>query len=122
VRGWLAAAPAFADEVRDVARAANAGVPPFADEVRDVARAANDGVFGERKVFIAAAWHDLRRRPGYASLTLDDFKTRLVRAHRVGELVLARADLVAAMDPELVAASETAADGATFHFVVRETP
>jgi hypothetical protein len=96
--------------------------PSFADDVRHVARTANDGVFGERKVFIAAAWHQLRRRPGYTSLTLDDFKARLVRAHRAGELVLARADLVAAMDPGLVAASETLADTATFHFVVRETP
>jgi hypothetical protein len=96
--------------------------PSFADDVRHIARTANDGVFGERKVFIAAAWHQLRRRPGYASLTLDDFKARLVRAHRAGELVLARADLVAAMDPGLVAASETLADSATFHFVVREMP
>ncbi|HEY5928075.1 MAG TPA: hypothetical protein VIV11_40590, partial [Kofleriaceae bacterium] len=96
--------------------------PSFADDVRHVARAANDGVFGERKVFIASAWHDMRRRPGYTALTLDDFKVRLVRAHRSGELVLARADLVAAMNPDLVAASETVADGATFHFVMRETP
>ena len=78
------------------------------------------GRFGERKVFIAAAWHALCRRPGYASLALDDFKSQLVRAHRSGALVLARADLVAAMDPELVIASETDADGTTFHFVVRE--
>ncbi len=95
--------------------------PSFVDEVKHVARSANDGVFGERKVFIAAAWHGLRLRPGYASLTLDDFKARLLRAHRTGELVLARADLVAAMNPELVAASEMVVDGATFHFVVRET-
>lgn len=103
VRRWLAAAN-------------------FADEVGDAARLARDGIFGERKVFIAAVWRELRNRPGHASLTLDEFKARLVRAHRAGELVLARADLVAAMNPELVAASETAADGATFHFVVRETP
>jgi hypothetical protein len=96
--------------------------PSFADDVRHVARTATDGLFGERKVFIAAAWHQLRSRPGYAMLTLDEFKTRLVRAHRAGELVLARADLVAAMNPDLVTASETAADGATFHFVLRETP
>jgi hypothetical protein len=93
----------------------------FADEVRHVARAARDGVFGERKVFIAAVWDALRHRPGYASLTLDDFKARLLQAHRAGALVLARADLVAAMNTDLVTASETAADGATFHFVVRET-
>lgn len=93
----------------------------FPDEVRHVAREAKDGLFGERKVFIAAVWDALRRRPGYATLTLDDFKARLLHAQRAGELVLARADLVAAMDTDLVTASETAADGATFHFVVRET-
>jgi hypothetical protein len=43
-----------------------------------------------------------------------------VSAHRQRELELARADLVAAMDPTLVAASETRTDGATFHFIVRE--
>jgi hypothetical protein len=32
--------------------------------------------------------------------------------------VLCRADLVAAMDHRMVAASETVIDGATFHFVI----
>lgn len=116
VRSWLvASAP-------EGARTAEPADTPrtFADEVRQVARGANDGVFGERKVFIAAVWDGLRRRPGYGELTLDELKSRLVEAHRAGELVLARADLVAAMNPELVAASETVVDGATFHFVVRE--
>lgn len=95
-------------------------VPSFAGEVREVARAATSGVFGDRKVFIASVWEGMRRRPAYAGLALEAFKGQLLRAHRDGELVLARADLVAAMDPGLVAASETTADGASFHFVVRE--
>ena len=94
----------------------------FADEVRDAARGARAGVFGDRKVFIAAVWHELRRRPQWAAVGLDEFKSRLVAAHRAGDLVLARADLVAAMNPDLVAASETATDGASFHFIVREAP
>ena len=93
---------------------------PFAADVRDVATATRDGVFGDRKVFIAAVWHELRRSPSWSSLTLDEFKARLVIAHRAGDLALARADLVAAMDPDLVAASETTTDGASFHFIVRE--
>ncbi len=117
VRRWLAAQ---SEAVTSVA-SSQVATTSFADDVRHVARAVNDGVFGERKVFIAAAWHELRQRPGYASLTLSEFKARLVRAHRAGELVLARADLVAAMDPGLVDASEISADGATFHFIVRET-
>ena len=94
----------------------------FLDEVRDVTRLARDGVFGDRKVFISAVWDVLRRRPQWSTVGLEDFKARLVAAHRAGDLVLARADLVAAMNPELVAASETATDGASFHFIVREAP
>ena len=94
----------------------------FLDEVRDVTRHARDGVFGDRKVFISAVWDELRRRPQWSTVGLEDFKARLVAAHRAGDLVLARADLVAAMNPELVAASETATDGASFHFIVREAP
>lgn len=94
----------------------------FADEVRDVARATTHGVFGDRKVFISSVWDELRRHPTWSALTLDEFKARLVRAHQAGDVVLARADLVAAMNPELVAASETTADGASFHFIVREEP
>lgn len=93
---------------------------PFAAEVREVASAARDGAFGERRVFIASVWHELRRHPTWQALSLDDFKARLVAAHRAGDLALARADFVAAMDPDLVAASETTTDGASFHFIVRE--
>ena len=96
------------------------GANDFAGEVRDVARAARDGVFGDRKVFISSVWDELRRHPTWSSLTLDEFKSRLVRAHRAGDVVLARADLVGALDPALVAASETPTDGTSFHFIVRE--
>jgi hypothetical protein len=59
--------------------------------------------------------------------TIEHFKAWLLRSRRVTRdgtaegaplVVLARADLVAAMDPAAVAASETVTDGATFHFVV----
>jgi hypothetical protein len=116
VRTWLAgrtvglAAPDDRDDRDD----------GFTTRVREVARSAKGGVFGDRKVFISSVWNDLRRSPSWAQLTLDAFKARLVAAHRAGDLVLARADLVAAMNPELVAASETTTDGASFHFIVRE--
>jgi hypothetical protein len=90
------------------------------EDVRRVAQEARDGVFGDRKVFISTIWDALHALPRWSALERDDFKAKLVEAHRKRELVLARADLVAAMDPEFVAASETRADGATFHFVVRE--
>lgn len=87
---------------------------------REAAQRAVDGVFGDRKVFISAVWDALRAQPAFAQLALDDFKRALVVALREGHLQLARADYVSAMDPRLVAASETRADGATFHFIVRE--
>jgi len=119
VRNWLV----------DRAMGANAVIPPdpavrsprhFAEEVLEIAQTARDGVFGDRKVFISSVWNALRHHQVWSTLTLDDFKTRLVSAHRAGALSLVRADLVAAMDPSLVAASETVTDGASFHFIVRE--
>jgi hypothetical protein len=59
--------------------------------------------------------------------TLEHFKAWLLRGLRLTRdgtergaplVVLARADLVAAMDPTMVAASETVTDGAMFHFVL----
>jgi hypothetical protein len=90
------------------------------DAVRSAAREARDGVFGDRKVFISSVWNVLRATPPWSRLPLEDFKAQLVSAHRSQKLELARADLVAAMDPALVASSETRTDGATFHFIVRE--
>ncbi|MGN6104046.1 MAG: hypothetical protein ACTHU0_02985 [Kofleriaceae bacterium] len=97
-----------------------ASPPPFAREVREAASATHHGVFGDRKVFIASVWRELCRHARWVDLPLAEFKRQLVVAHRAGDLSLARADLVAAMDPELVAASETVTDGASFHFIVRE--
>lgn len=97
-----------------------AQAPSLIDAVRSAARDARDGVFGDRKVFISSVWDALRVMPPWSQLALDEFKARLVSAHRQRELELARADFVGAMDPALVAASETATDGTTFHFIVRE--
>ncbi|HSK02993.1 MAG TPA: hypothetical protein VK932_17195 [Kofleriaceae bacterium] len=127
VRRWLtarelgAATPAPAPApVAELPAPATEPARSLIADVRAVADAAREGVFGDRKVFISAVWDALRATPAWASLELDELKARLVAAHRSRELVLARADLVAAMDPALVAASETVTDGATFHFVVRE--
>jgi hypothetical protein len=126
IQAWLtgrepgaqaAAAPAN-DALQEVP--VTAQQPSLIDAVRSAARDARDGVFGDRKVFISSVWAALRATPPWSQLALDDFKARLVSAHRQRELELARADLVAAMDPKLVAASETRTDGATFHFIIRE--
>jgi hypothetical protein len=109
VRGWLAG------------RTPGAPAPePFAEAVRRAAGEVVDGWFGDRKVFVSAVWDQLRKDPQWVELGLAGFKAQLLAAHRAGELSLARADLVAAMDPALVAASEIIADGASFHFLVQE--
>ncbi len=90
-------------------------------EVKRLAASTTHGVFGDRKIFISSLWDELRRDRHWASLALADFKTGLVAAQRAGMLELARADLVAAMDPELVAASEIRDGGASFHFMLRGT-
>src|SRR4029079_6242673 len=57
---------------------------------------------GTRKVFLAAVHAALG---GEGAINLEAFKRRMVSAHRAGLLVLARADLVAAMPRGAVAAS-----------------
>ncbi len=47
----------------------------------------------------------------------DEFKAKLVEAHRSGLLRLSRADLTPAMAPEVVADSEVPYLNAVFHFV-----
>jgi hypothetical protein len=54
-------------------------------------------------------------------VSLAVFKSRLLDARRVRLLALARADLVAAMSPALVTASEIEVAGATYHFVIDTT-
>jgi hypothetical protein len=91
------------------------------------------GRFGDRKVFIASLWTQMlsiEARTGGTltqGATIEHFKAWLLRARRLTRdgtedsaplMVMCRADLVAAMDPASVAASETLADGATFHFAL----
>jgi len=83
-----------------------------------IPRIGSDGRFGSEKVFVSAIWHRIERDPRLPDLSLDRFKQWLVTANRDQLVDLARADLVGAMDPKLVAESEIEDLGATFHFVV----
>jgi hypothetical protein len=69
-------------------------------------------------VFVSALWRQLGEGSSFPGLTLDGFKSRLVAANRQQQLTLARADLVGAMDPREVAASEIRYLNSTFHFVL----
>jgi hypothetical protein len=83
-----------------------------------IPRIGADGRFGPEKVFVSALWHRIERDGRLPDLSYDRFKRWLVTANRDQLLDLARADLVGAMDPKLVAESEIEHLGTTFHFVV----
>ena len=87
----------------------------FAERVREAARASTSGRFGGDKIFISHVWHALRNQ--VRGLDEQTFKDRLLEANRARLLSLSRADLVEAMDPADVSASETRYLGATFHFI-----
>lgn len=76
--------------------------------------------YGPNKVFIASVWEELGSDPELAELGEAGFKRLLLEAHRRGLLLLSRADLVAAMDPKDVTASETTHQNATYHFIQQE--
>lgn len=82
-----------------------------------IARIGAEGRFGE-KVYVSAIWRTLERDRKAGDLSLDHFKSWLVRANRDGWLVLARADLIGAMDARQINESEINDRGATFHFVL----
>jgi hypothetical protein len=100
---------------------------------RSLAAVRDAGRFGDRKVFIASLWTMMLRIESETGgrftdgATLAHFKAWLLRSRLLTRdgteggarlVVLCRADLVAAMDPATVAASETVTDGATFHFAI----
>jgi len=75
--------------------------------------------YGPNKVFIGSVWRALMGDPEIAQLGEAAFKRQLAEAHRRGLLKLGRADLVAAMDPSEVSASEIVHQNATYHFILR---
>jgi hypothetical protein len=97
----------------------NGGQPQNLLEVvrQTIPRVGTEGRFGE-KVYVSAIWRTIERDRKAGDLSLDDFKRWLVSANRDGKLVLARADLIGAMDARQVSASEINDRGATFHFVL----
>ena len=98
-------------------------VPPplpklLEDPVAVVRRTAEEMGSGGRfhsKVYIAAIWDAAADQLG---MSLPEFKRWLIEQNRRGTLLLARGDLVGAMDRQLLARSEIQDRGATFHFVM----
>jgi hypothetical protein len=96
-------------------------LPAFAATVKALAaHSPPEDRFHGNKVFIAALWRASQREPSFQHISLPAFKQRLVEANAQHLLHLSRADFVQAMDPHLVAESETVYLNATFHFVLLE--
>ena len=89
----------------------------FAADTLTAARGTETGWFGDNKVFISQVWNQLRAGREFATKPLDQFKKRLIEAHRCGLLELSRADLVERMDPRDVAESETRYLDGVFHLL-----
>jgi hypothetical protein len=100
----------------------NRNPPPAPKDLLDavlyaIGRIGAEGRFGE-KVYVSAIWRAIERERMASGLSLDHFKRWLVGANRDRLLVLARADLIGAMDAKQVSESEIKDRGATFHFVL----
>ncbi len=88
----------------------------FAAAVVELAHTTPSARYDEHHAYIAALW-DERARAGDSSLSLDDFKARLVNTNKARLLTLSRADFVEGMDLGLVRRSEIRYHSATWHFV-----
>ncbi len=119
VRDWLVGAPLPLQPEPQPSEQFD--LPVFAATVRALAAGSPpQDRFHDNKVFIAALWRASQREPNFPRVSLAEFKQRLVEANSHNLLHLSRADLVQAMDPQLVADSETAYLNAVFHFVLLE--
>lgn len=90
--------------------------PELATLVQAVAASPNVKRFHDR-AYIASVFDHMPADSRGKLRSLDQFKSILLELHRKGLLRLTRADLVAAMDRDLVERSEARYHGATFHFV-----
>lgn len=106
--------PSIGDDLAaGVADAAQQAPKTFAEAIELAGQRA--ARFGDRKAFISSVYENMD--PKFRGDSLDDFKDKLFQAHKKGDISLARADLVQAMDPGLVTPSRLDKDGATFHFI-----
>ncbi len=96
---------------------ADLDVRTFALQVQELAGQATFGRFGENKVFLSHLWEDYHRNNSAAGITREEFDGLLLEANRLNLITLSRADLISAMDPRDVEASEISLPHATFHFI-----
>jgi hypothetical protein len=95
-------------------------VPHFADVVHRLAvNSPAADKFHDNKVFIEPLWRASQRDESFPMMSLEHFKSMLVKSNAAGLLHLSRADMVSHMDPETVGKSKIEIGGgqATFNFV-----
>ncbi len=109
----LAGTKALIDGGNDIGTVGASVRNTFVDAVHTAADKAQK--FGNSKAFISSVYNnmDAAFKPG----SLDEFKKLIDVERKAGTIKMGRADLVAAMDSKLVAASETKVAGADFHFI-----
>lgn len=73
-------------------------------------------------VFISYIWDQMQLRPEFATMSRSQFDRELLRGLRENEVLLARADLVGAMDRDAVQRSEIRDLGSSFHLVSVRDP
>jgi hypothetical protein len=89
----------------------------FARAVTEAATRPEVARFHDDRAFIGSVWDCMRGHSPVGDMSLEQFKTTLIEAHRARLLHITRADLVSAMDPAEVERSEARYQDSTFHFV-----
>lgn len=87
----------------------------FAEEAQRAAAKVRDGRVGESLVFVSHAWRQFVADGN--SITLEQFKSKLLEAHRSHSLTLAKADMPQTLNRADVTASETKDRNIVFIFI-----
>jgi len=110
-----------ADETKSDSKMDDADDPKdlhaFAAKALAVAKSPQSKKYYEEHVFISSV-----KDRGFPRMERSKFDAMLIEAHQSRLLRLSRADLVGAMDPELVRQSEVRFQSAEFHFIVIDVP
>lgn len=89
----------------------------FVSDVLRMAAMSAEGFAGNRKTFISRLWRSIMTERAHWGLSEVEFKCMLTEAHRLGQLVLANADLRDDRNLEDVQKSAVSYRNAVFHYV-----
>ena len=89
----------------------------FAELTLNAAKATHDGRLGDSKVFISRVWATLQQQHPDLTLSLEDFKQRLISLNNQRKLTLSRADSPHNLHAEDETLSEVSYLNTTFHLI-----